>query len=1256
MAKSIHSRANLTLKIAPSASLILSLLLAAVLPVFIGIKAVGVAAQQEDGYWFDVQVLPAAEFGLSRVSGVTYSPETGGLLVLDDSAGAENARMALISRLGDLRGAYDLSLPGADATSLAYSTATGGVYLLDSAGQALLEAPAAVDLNLAPEQRGVQIHDSNQYGIKNPQGMGIDPLSGRMYILDSDGPEIVSLPPDDSGGYASGDQRVERIQLRSLRGHSMRGLAYNPETDGLYVYDAGENKIVGLNRSGEIEKSYDLSGLSLGDLQGMAFAESTDPTDDPAQQNLFLADAGDSSSVIELSLLAVNPLSAPAGSLPTTLVNVIHSSQWSPPNPDTSGVEFLYPSNRLFVVDSEVEEMGIYQGVNEWIATNTGEVLGTCTTISFSVEPTGAAYNPDNGHFFISDDNKRRIFEIDPGPDSIYCTADDVLTSFSTLAFGNDDPEGIAFGAGKLYVSDGVGMEIYVVSTGNNGIFDGIPPAGDDTVSQFDTSVMGLNDPEGVGYHWERGTLFIVSRGDDYAAETTIDGAVLNYYDFTSANIMAPAAAAIGFGSQNPSVMNLYVGDRAVDNGQNPNENDGAIYEINIGGGVSPTVTPSTTPSATSTPLPPTATFTPSNTPTNTPTNTPLPPTATNTPGPSPTPSDTPTATSTPTDTPTATATSTASPSPTPTNTATATPPPSGSGTVTSQVTVSSDDAEETVSNGVVNFTSSDLELGSNGTQIIGMRFNNITVPMGAVISNAYIEFEVDETNSLPANLVFAGQAADNPATFSNTAYNMSSRPRTAAQVTWSNVPAWTALDVKWQTPNLAAVISELVNRPGWASGNSIVFIVSGTGERVAESVNGEPPAAPKLVVSWEVFGSPTATSTPTNTPLPPTATFTPTDTPTNTPTNTPLPPTATFTPTDTPTNTPLPPTATDTPGPSPTPSDTPTATNTPLPPTATNTPTDTPTATATGTPTETPTATNTPLPPTATDTPTDTPTATATSTPTDTPTPTATNTPTNTPTPLPTPLPYPIYISLQNAGPTTVGNLTGVTNNDIIYFDGASWSMVFDGSDLALPSAINAFAFLDSDTILFSLANPSTVNTVGRVYPQDILRFEAASLGENTAGSLSIYFDGSDVGLSNGSENITSLLRLSDGRLIIGTKGSASVPGLTTAAEDLMAFTPTALGSATSGSWALYFDGSDVGLTGLAKVDAAALAANGDLYLSTNGLFNLGVVSGDNEDVFICSSFTAGADTACTFSPSLYFDGSLWGLAADNVDSINLP
>jgi hypothetical protein len=123
---------------------------------------------------------------------------------------------------------------------------------------------------------------------------------------------------------------------------------------------------------------------------------------------------------------------------------------------------------------------------------------------------------------------------------------------------------------------------------------------------------------------------------------------------------------------------------------------------------------------------------------------------------------------------------------------------------------------------------------------------------------------------------------------------------------------------------------------------------------------------------------------------------------------------------------------------------------------------------------------------------------------------------------------------------------------------------------------------------------------------------------------------------------------------------GSFSVPGLAGNDEDLLAFTPTALGDTTSGTWAMYFDGSlaALGLGNSAEdVDALELAADGDIYLSTGDVFAVTEVSGEDEDVFVCTpTYTDGAVTSCTYSSTLFFDGSAYGLSANDVDAINLP
>ena len=169
------------------------------------------------------------------------------------------------------------------------------------------------------------------------------------------------------------------------------------------------------------------------------------------------------------------------------------------------------------------------------------------------------------------------------------------------------------------------------------------------------------------------------------------------------------------------------------------------------------------------------------------------------------------------------------------------------------RIAAASDDAEEDAA-GNISGNTSDIELVYSGTnQTVGLRFTNVTVPAGAAISGAYIQFEADEIQSEVTNLTLRGQAADNAGTFTTAAGNVSTRPRTTASVSWSPA-AWTLVGEagsNQRTSELKTVLQEIVNRPGWASGNSLVLIVSGTGTRVARSYDNTPAAAPLLHVDY---------------------------------------------------------------------------------------------------------------------------------------------------------------------------------------------------------------------------------------------------------------------------------------------------------------------------------------------------------------------------------------------------------------------
>jgi hypothetical protein len=170
------------------------------------------------------------------------------------------------------------------------------------------------------------------------------------------------------------------------------------------------------------------------------------------------------------------------------------------------------------------------------------------------------------------------------------------------------------------------------------------------------------------------------------------------------------------------------------------------------------------------------------------------------------------------------------------------------------RVSASSDDAEEMAS-GRVNLTSKDLNLVfDKDNQTVGLRFTGVTIPRGSTIVSAYIQFEADEATSVATNLTLYGEYTDDAPTFSRSIGDISSRTTTSASVIWSDVPSWLTIgeaDSNQQTPGITNIIQEIVNHSDWMSGNSLVIVITGTGERVAESYNGDSNGAPLLHVEY---------------------------------------------------------------------------------------------------------------------------------------------------------------------------------------------------------------------------------------------------------------------------------------------------------------------------------------------------------------------------------------------------------------------
>ena len=953
------------------------LLTAVLLPIIIMLLALSVSstptlAQEDTGYLRKIRIFENNDIGLSNPLGLTFSFNQGVFFVLESPVDRQTNIVMMTPHTQKMGG---LSLDSAltDEINLTFDSKTNQLLFFNDISQQLVKA--TINPERAYAKPAITALSFEHLNLKEINGMAIDSTTSQLFLLDSAAQQIVQVDLQEGlpGNASTTPTEISRFGLDHVNISDAQSLAFNPINGHLYILNPRQQEVYEITQTGQLVTIYDLASFELNSPQSVIVAPTGDLTDAPDLMSLYIIDeveinrvsdnlsqvtATTTNQIVELSMSQPVEISSLVPTDVGVLENLTETSLYDPPSPDPAGITYLSNSNSLLISDSEVNEMPIFEGYNLFQTNLDGTLIQPLTTISFSDEPTDVAYNPNNDHLFISDDTgTRSIYELNPGPDGSYNTTDDTVTSFETGVYGSSDSEGVSFNTwnGHLFFTDGLNEEVYDVDPGPNGIFDGT----DDIVAQFDVASMGIQDPEGSAFNWHNGHLYVLGV-NDLIAEVTTDGTLIRYIDISSLNAERLAGLVYAPASAIPNVYHIYIVARGEDNNQNPNENDGLMFEISfpnnnvpvVDAGVDQTIVTNNTaldgtvtddglpspPGAVTTSWsqisgPGTATFADASAvdttvtfsvtgtyvlrlsaddseltgsddimvkvlpsgPNQAPTvdagspqtiampdsaaldgtvtddGLPYPPSAVTTvwsklsgPG---------TVTFADVNAVDTAATFTvagvyvlrltADDSELTTDddvTITVNPPPPQT-TIQIRIDSSSDDAEERV-NTSVDIGSSDLEFvyDAGGNQTVGMRFNGVNIPPDATILDAYIQFKVDEVHSGATSITLKGQAADNATTFIEVASNISSRPVTAASVNWSP-PPWPTIGtsgVDQRTPDISSIVQEIVDRLGWSSGNSLAIIATGTGERTAESYDGDQAGAPLLVISFSTNAPPT--------------------------------------------------------------------------------------------------------------------------------------------------------------------------------------------------------------------------------------------------------------------------------------------------------------------------------------------------------------------------------------------------------------
>ncbi|MFC4701859.1 PilC/PilY family type IV pilus protein [Glaciecola siphonariae] len=168
----------------------------------------------------------------------------------------------------------------------------------------------------------------------------------------------------------------------------------------------------------------------------------------------------------------------------------------------------------------------------------------------------------------------------------------------------------------------------------------------------------------------------------------------------------------------------------------------------------------------------------------------------------------------------------------------------------------SGDDAEQP--NNSVDINNDILKLtNGSGKTLTGLRFQDLNIPQGATITQAYLRFTSSKIDTDVSDILIRAEDKGNSPIFEQSNKNISNRTLTSSFLLWDQDNNFPVDKEVITTPDFANVVQEVISRSDWCGGNALSLIIegdsnsSGSARHVYSSDKGES-SSPQLVISYD--------------------------------------------------------------------------------------------------------------------------------------------------------------------------------------------------------------------------------------------------------------------------------------------------------------------------------------------------------------------------------------------------------------------
>ena len=440
-----------------------------------------------------------SEFGEARPAALTYSPEEEALFLAD----------AKVDGTLDLVGVTTIEDPAGEVTAtIPETTTTADTLAFDPVAERVHRPVRQRPRGDHADRRG-RTPRTCPTSASRRRWAPRSTSAGRWYILDEATKTIFQLSSasDPAATVVTDPDPGPRRGLRFRARRSTRPTARSTR------WTARPRSSTGSTRRASFDGPGTSTSASAIRARWCSRRAPTTPTIRP-RRSLFLADSGSGAvlgQVLEVSLAAA--IAAPVNEN-ATLVRTSNLANLNPPVPDSAGIAYIPSQNNLMVVDSEVEEMSIYQGRQH-----------------VEDDPHGGPRSDRDHRRILQRADRRRVpngeqsvlhlrRRCQPGlprpararrPLGKRATTSPAMSTRGTSDRRTPRARRSTTTTTTTTSSTASGTEVYDIAPGPNGVpGNGVAPQGDDVATHFDVGQFGAMDPEGIAVDESNNHIFVL--------------------------------------------------------------------------------------------------------------------------------------------------------------------------------------------------------------------------------------------------------------------------------------------------------------------------------------------------------------------------------------------------------------------------------------------------------------------------------------------------------------------------------------------------------------------------------------------------------------------------------------------------------------------------------------------------------------------------------------------------------------------------